>query len=36
VQGRLRFSGDEAAAIRERLGASLAAEDSIAAAKAVD
>ena len=36
VQGRLRFSRDEAAAIRERLRASLAAEDSIAAAKAVD
>ena len=36
VQGQLRFSRDEAAAIRERLRASLAAEDSIAAAKAVD
>jgi len=36
VQGQLRFSRDEAAAIRERLRGSLAAEDLIAAAKTVD
>ena len=35
-QGQLRFSGDEAAAIRERLRPSPAAGDSIASAIAVD
>jgi hypothetical protein len=36
VQGQLRFSGEEAAAIRDRLRPSPAAGDSIAAATAVD
>ncbi len=36
VQGQLRFSGDEAAAIRDRLRPSPAAGPSIAAATAVD
>jgi hypothetical protein len=36
VQGQLRFSNDEAAAIRNRLRPAPAGGDSIAAASAVD